>query len=75
MNQKRILQRASYILENPSFVNAAMNVFTRANKSNLFILPSWKGDKKEANEIERDIRGLVKVSIVNWIDIPEITDL
>lgn len=75
MTQKRVLQRVSYILDNPSFVNAAMSIFTRANKSNLFILPSWKGDKKESSETERDIRSLVKLSIVNWIDIPEIADL
>ena len=75
MTQKRVLHRVSYILENPSFVSAAMNIFTRANKSNLFILPSWKSDKKEVSETERDIRSLVKLSIVNWIDIPEIVDL
>lgn len=50
MTQKRVLQRVNFILENPSFVNAAMNIFTKANKSNLFILPSWQGDKKESYE-------------------------
>ena len=43
LTKKRVLQKVAYILENPSFTNIAMNTFNRANKSNLFLLPYWKG--------------------------------
>jgi hypothetical protein len=75
MYQKRVLQRVGYILDSPSFTSAAMNTFVRANKSNLFLLPYWKGEKREGGEFERDIRGLVRSAVAGWLEIPDVMDL
>lgn len=52
-----------------------MATLSRISKSNLFIFPYWKGEKRDQGDIEREIRSLIKGSVVNWIEIPELADL
>jgi hypothetical protein len=44
--QKRVLSKTTQILENASFTNSLMHTLTRVNKSNLMVLPFWKGEKR-----------------------------
>lgn len=41
-------------------------MLSKATKSNVFIFPYWKGEKKDGGELERDYRICVKNSVNNW---------
>lgn len=51
VGQKKVLMRVNHMLENSSFTNNMTNILNRATKSNLFIFPYWKGDKKDSIEL------------------------
>lgn len=67
LTQKRVLQRVAFILENPAFTSTTMATLTKVAKSNLFIFPYWKGEKRDQAEMERDIRLCIKSTSANWI--------
>jgi len=60
--QKKVLFRTSQILESTSFTNNLMHTLSRVNKSNLMVLPFWKGEKREG-ESERDIKNVIRSAI------------
>lgn len=72
--QKRVLLRVAQILDNPAFANNLMYTLTRATKANALALPSWKGDKRDA-EAERDMRAVVRSALGSWVDLPEVAEL
>jgi hypothetical protein len=47
--QKKVLFKTTQILESPAFVNNLMNTLNRVNKSNLMVLPFWKGERRESD--------------------------
>jgi hypothetical protein len=51
MTQKKVLHRVGIILDNPGFTNASLGTLSRVTKSNLFIFPYWKGEKRDASDI------------------------
>ena len=51
MGQKRVLQRVNHILDTPGFTSLNATGLSRATKSNLFIFPYWKGEKREGGEV------------------------
>ena len=63
------------ILDNPSFTSSMMATLSRMGKSNLFIFPYWKGEKRDQGDMEMEIRSCVKNSVVSWVEIPEIMDM
>ena len=66
INQKKVLNRVGGILENQNYTSNMMTYLNKATKSNLFIFPYWKGEKKEGNELEREFRLQIKSSTANW---------
>ena len=66
VGQKKILAKVQHILENNNFTSYMSNILSRATKSNLFIFPYWKGDKKDGGELQRELRSQIKSTTSNW---------
>ena len=64
--QKKVLFRVIQALDSPSFSNNLIHILSKVNKSNLLLMPNWKGERKDV-EIERDIRVNIKNTINAWI--------
>lgn len=46
INLKKVLAKVSNILDNHNFTSSSINNLTKATKSNTFIFPYWKGEKR-----------------------------